>query len=251
MPPAAVERAARNRAARRPRAAGRDSPPGVDRSWPAERAGAHRTRAGARRPRNPARPWLRMDSCPRETQSGPARARTHRDQAGARARQRAGARPADHTQAPAQEVPPAARAEQGAGRTQLGRELPAEAHPMRAPAAVAGAPGERRMRAGGLPRRADCRRTGKTCWWAGSTRRTACTRSCENSRARAVPRTRARPSAASIPVLPHTTQLKAGGSVRKHRAVVLSACRFDSPRTGNAKTGLNGRFSPVFGGYAT
>lgn len=25
----------------------------------------------------------------------------------------------------------------------------------------------------------DCRKTGKTCWWAGSRRRTACTRSCE------------------------------------------------------------------------
>lgn len=39
--------------------------------------------------------------------------------------------------------------------------------------------GERRAQAAALLRPMDCRKTDKTCWWAGSTRRTACTRSCE------------------------------------------------------------------------
>ena len=37
----------------------------------------------------------------------------------------------------------------------------------------------RREQAAALLRPMDCRKTDRICWWAGSRRRTACTRSCE------------------------------------------------------------------------
>jgi len=124
---------------------------------------------------NPGRPWRRMDSYPRASQSerDPQQVprsrldledRDSKQVAAERRKQGAGAAVV-------------ATAELAVARTAAGR-APVVV-PKQAPAALERA-GERRKPAEELPRRpADCRKTGRICWWAGSSRRTACTRSCE------------------------------------------------------------------------
>jgi hypothetical protein len=212
-----AERAAHTRAAHTPLGAAPGTRPAEGRSRPAEgrsrpaaQAALPRSQAAARPQRSPARPWHRTDSCPQESRNARERARRHPGRVGPATRQgavlRAGCMPALAERAAAKVAQAAGRT---AGQRRAGHPTPElQAEP---PAREAG----RRMRAAALPRRAGCRKTGKTCWWADSKRHTACTRSCVNSRARAMPRTLARPSASSIPALPHSTQLKACGSVPK------------------------------------
>lgn len=149
-----------------------------------------------------AKPWLQTDSCLPGSRSGhdplPVQGRNRPDPLDLDANLRAGERSQARVVRPVAAIAaPVAGARLGAA------ELPKRVRGP-APVAVTAAREERRDRAEGLPRRPmGCRRTGKTCWWADSRRHTACTRSCENSRARAMPRSLARPSAGSIPVLLH------------------------------------------------
>jgi len=149
---------------------------------------ARQSQAAGRRVRS-AKPWRRTDSCPRASQSG-------RDQ------------PRELEQNPlhrlAGEVPRPAVPGVERSPARVVRAVAANAHapadrriaaegarqvaelPKPAQAVLAGRvarlarAGDCRSRAGELPQRPKgCRKTGKTCWWAGSTRRTAYTRSCE------------------------------------------------------------------------
>src|SRR6185369_4415829 len=123
------------------------------------------------------------DSCPRGSQSARGRPR-------ARPQTRWHQREADCCSMRAREVEPdrkgldraAAKLEARAAAPRRAAGQLAEGHPRPARAgAVAAAEREGRHEQAEaqllLP--TDCRKTGKTCWWAGSRRRTACTRSCE------------------------------------------------------------------------
>ena len=125
-----------------------------------------------------ARPSPRTDSCPRANRSGRdpplAREKSHRAQRGA------GCSNPDQVGGRSREAPDRGLAEGAAAARAAARRSagwgapPARALPTRERAGAAAA------REGELPRRlTGCRKTGKTCWWAGSRRRTACTRSCE------------------------------------------------------------------------
>ena len=188
----------------------RAAAPGSQRAAPGSQRAADRTQAAAvgplhsraagARPQSQDPPSPRTDSFLPVPQSVPEWARTPRDRGAEQATPRA--LPVDHTPETeaARAVRLVARVARAVART---AEDPAaraveRPKPEEGRAAEAGPRArvaERRMRAGALPRRAGCRKTGKTCWWADSTRHTACTRSCENSQARAMPAHFTRPSA--------------------------------------------------------
>jgi len=158
----------------------RRSPEEVRRPRP-EGAAASRTPAAGRR--HSAWPWHRTDSCLRVRRSGRAQQlrprQSHRHPRwvdwGARAE-----RAAEHSRGRLDRAAVARVAARAARHIAVRRGLLA-ARARRERVGVAEAAREgRRVRQGELPRRPmGCRRTGKTCWWAGSMRRTACTRSCE------------------------------------------------------------------------
>jgi len=202
-----------------------------------------------------AKPWLRMDSSPQARQSG----RVRRGRSGQRRRDQprsgcwrstAGAAGVAGAAARRRPVEGAAANPRARRRTQA-EPGAAAAVPKRPEAGVAAAAerAARRGQEGELPRRPmGYRRTDKTCWWAGSTRRTACTRSCEKLPSSAVPRSRARPSAASIPALPHHYAVKGGKRVQTHGALGQAPSEVPAPTN---KTGLNSPFSPGVGSADT
>jgi len=145
---------------------------------------AERPRAAARR--NPearlqlAKRWHRTDSCPLGSQTArgrPPQGRSHQREVDCCSTRGRGVEraPKGPDRAAAKRAAQAA-----ARRTAAG--LLAEGRPRRTlEGAVAAAEREGRHEQAEAQRLrpTDCRRTGKTCWWAGSRRRTACTRSCE------------------------------------------------------------------------
>ena len=175
----AVERTLRRAAARTPQALRRS--PVASRRLQAELPGAAPRSLRVGLPLE--KPSLQTDSCLRVSRSArdrrEVRGQNHRDRQGvgcstqalAVVRSRLGTDPL------------AAARRQGMRvlRKWAERELLAAAAPKRERAALAEAEREQRPeREGELPRRlTGCRRTDKICWWAGSRRRTACTRSCE------------------------------------------------------------------------
>ena len=210
--------------------------------------------------RSQAPPWHQTDSCPPGTRNVLEQARNRLDRA-ARAATRGAPERAARIPVRRRAATALATAARAAGRIVVELE-PALVGPGADPSsqrvAAQERAGEHRTPVGQLPWPTGSRRTGKTCWWAGSRRRTACTRSCENSRARAVPRSLARLSAGSIPVFRVITQLKGPSTpghpllpgfqlaraLRKERRALLGRdpqaehgwfCRSISPRVGLCK----------------
>jgi X-X-X-Leu-X-X-Gly heptad repeat protein len=146
-------------------------------------AAARRNRVAGHRPW--ARPWLRMDSCLRVSRSARDQpgvpGQSHPDRRGAGCSKPAQAAERSRDSGELEAVARLAIARAVAARRTAAEPAATVPKPARVGAAAAAARGEaRRDREGALPRRPKgCRRTGKTCWWAGSRRRTACTRSCE------------------------------------------------------------------------
>jgi len=150
---------------------------------------APQSQAAGRRLRS-AKPWRRTDSCLRASQSG-------RDQPRELAQsplgRLAGVNPRPARLGVVRSPAPVDRAAVAKARgledrrTVAGEAREAGVLPKPVRAAPAGERvvrlaqrGDCRSRAGELPQRPKgCRKKGKTCWWAGSTRRTAYTRSCE------------------------------------------------------------------------
>ena len=129
-----------------------------------------------------AKPWLRMDSSPQARQTGRAlrglSGQRYRDQLSSGCWRSTGVAGAAGRRHPVE----GAAAKLGAGRRTQVEQAAAPGATKRPEAGVAAAAEReaRRDQEGELPRRpTGYRRTDKTCWWAGSTRRTACTRSCE------------------------------------------------------------------------
>ena len=183
---------ARVAAARMRRRAAHTPLPGVARK--AQPAEAHRRLAALRaerrsrvadRRRSPDQRWRRTGSCLRANRSAREPVQ-NRDQQGAGSRPELAAAQARHRQVDGgRRGGPATVARRPEDRNAVGRAQARRAEsPTRRPgeaALVAPRRAEaRRTQAGELPQRPkDYRKIGKTCWWAGSTRRTACTRSCE------------------------------------------------------------------------
>ncbi len=247
--PVAVAHKARPVAAHRARALGR-SPPVAD-----HRPRAELLAAALRSPlvdrRTLAKQWRQTGSClpaSRSERDQPeARGRSHQDLLAERPKR---VREVARSPAPAARAV-AANCPAPVARRRAAEPLPVAALPRRERAEVAAAAAarvEHHDQARELLRRlTGCRRTSKICWWAGSRRRTACTRSCENSRARAVPRSLARPSVGSIPVLLHHYAVKGGPTrgatpaPRNPRWLVTEA------KKPTSRTGLNSPFSPGVG----
>src|SRR5882724_9651076 len=125
-----------------------------------------------------------MDSCPRACRSERDPQRVQRSQLGLAGRGSKRAAAERRKQGP-RAVVVATAEPRAVGRTAAGQApvavpmpVPAAAQPPEVAARERA--GERRRPAEELPRRpAECRNTSRICWWAGSSRRTACTRSCE------------------------------------------------------------------------
>lgn len=124
-----------------------------------------------------AKRWHQTDSCPPVSQSVRDRPKMYQPEEAGRC----------STRAPGGEHDPrgrdraAAKREERRAVLRTAVELLAEARPKRTPEGAVAAEQEGRCEQAEaqLLRPMDCRKTGKTCWWAGSRRRTACTRSCK------------------------------------------------------------------------
>ena len=176
-----------------------------------------RRRAAARR--NPearrqlAKRWHQTDSCPLGSQNARGRrpqAHSHQREADccstrARAAERG---PKGRDRVAAKREAQAAALRKPAGRLAEGRPRRTRERAV----AAAEREGRHEQAEAQLLRPRDCRRTGKTCWWAGSRRRTACTRSCEKLPSSSYgAQTCASLAPGSIPVLLRHYAVKGGG----------------------------------------
>jgi hypothetical protein len=163
-----------------------------------------------------AKPWHQTDSSPLGNRSA-------RDRPRARPQTRSHQREGDRCSTPVPEVEPERKAPDLVAAKRAARaaalhkavEQPPAARPRRkrvGAVALAVREGRHELAEAQLLRPMDCRKTGKTCWWAGSRRRTACTRSCEKLPSSSYGAlTCASLAPGSIPVLPRHYAAKGGG----------------------------------------